>query len=46
MEESYKCENCGKVVKVSDEKVPECCDKPMKKLPLDICPRYSKIVLV
>lgn len=34
---TYRCEDCGKTVKVSDRRVPKCCDKPMKKLPLDIC---------
>jgi len=37
MEEAYKCENCGKTVKVSDDRVPECCGKQMTKFPLDIC---------
>ena len=36
-EETYECENCGKKIKVSDGKVPDCCGKFMKKLPLDIC---------
>ena len=36
-EETYECENCGKKIKVSDGKVPDCCGKSMKKLPLDIC---------
>jgi len=36
-EETYKCKNCGKTVKVADGKLPSCCDKPMEKLPLDIC---------
>lgn len=36
-EEKFECENCGKTVKVSNGKIPECCDKPMKKLPLDVC---------
>jgi len=36
-EETYECENCGKTVKVSNGKTPECCDKPMKKVPLNIC---------
>jgi len=33
----YKCRNCGKRVTVSDSSTPICCDKPMKKLSLDIC---------
>ena len=37
MEEAYKCENCGKNIKTTDEIVPHCCGKPMKKIPLDIC---------
>ncbi len=36
-EEIYKCKNCGKTVKVSDGKIPSCCDEPMEKIPLDIC---------
>ena len=36
IEETYQGENCGKTVKISDEKIPECCGKPMEKLPLDI----------
>lgn len=35
--ETYQCEDCDKTVKVSDAKVPKCCGKPMKKIPLDIC---------
>jgi DNA-directed RNA polymerase subunit RPC12/RpoP len=34
---TYKCENCGKEIEVSDETNPDCCGKPMKELPLDIC---------
>ena len=37
VEETYECKNCGKTVKVSDRKVPLCCGKPMKQLPLDVC---------
>ena len=37
VEETYECKNCGKIVKVSDGKVPSCCDKPMQKLPIEIC---------
>ena len=36
-EETYTCEECGKTIKTSDKKVPDCCGKPMKKTPLDIC---------
>lgn len=34
---NYQCKNCGKTIKQNDEKVPHCCGKPMKKIPLDIC---------
>jgi hypothetical protein len=38
MEEKYECEKCGKKTTVVDnDKVPECCGRPMKKLPLDVC---------
>jgi hypothetical protein len=36
-EETYECENCGKKIKTSDGKVPDCCGKSMKKSPLDMC---------
>ena len=37
MEETYKCKSCGKTVNVTAGKVPDCCGKPMSKMPLDIC---------
>ena len=37
MEENYKCEECGKTLKVTDGKIPECHGKPMTKLSLDVC---------
>lgn len=37
MNKKYKCEVCGKIVTVSDNKVPKCCGKPMKQLPMDLC---------
>jgi len=37
MDETYKCEECGKTITVSDGTIPVCHRKPMKKLPLDIC---------
>ena len=37
MEETYECENCGRKVKATDEKAPDCCGKTMKKIPLDVC---------
>jgi hypothetical protein len=32
----FECIECGKQVKGSENN-PECCGKPMKQLPLDIC---------
>jgi hypothetical protein len=37
MSKNYKCESCGKIVKVKEGIVPKCCGKPMKQLPLNIC---------
>ena len=37
MNKKYKCEICGKIISNSDKKVPKCCGKPMKQLPVDIC---------
>lgn len=34
---NYECEKCGKRVKTSEDKIPKCCNIPMKKIPLDIC---------
>ncbi len=36
MKIKYKCEVCGNI-SLSDKKVPKCCGKPMKQLPIDIC---------
>ena len=36
-EKKYKCEVCGKKIKATNGRIPKCCDKPMKKIPLDIC---------
>ncbi len=36
-EKNYKCEECGKRIKKLTREKPECCGKPMKQLPLDIC---------
>jgi hypothetical protein len=33
---TYKCEICGNTIK-SDKKIPKCCGKSMKQLPIDIC---------
>ena len=43
-EKTFECEECGKTIKSTDEKTPECCGKPMKKLPMDICvqPAHSE----
>jgi hypothetical protein len=37
IEKTYECEECGKRIKSSTSEKPECCGKPMKQLPLDIC---------
>jgi len=37
MKNTYKCKECGKTIDITDEKVPNCCGKPMEKVPLDIC---------
>lgn len=37
MKESYKCENCGKTIEVTDGNNPTCCGKTMKKQSLDVC---------
>lgn len=37
MGEKYQCENCGKTVEASDDEIPDCCGKPMKKISLDLC---------
>jgi hypothetical protein len=37
VEKTYECEECGKRIKKSDDVKPECCDKPMRQLPLDEC---------
>jgi hypothetical protein len=37
MEEKYKCDICGKIIKKFDRKIPRCCGKKMIKMPLDIC---------
>lgn len=43
-EVTYECENCGKRIKTSDDKIPDCCHKLMKKIDLDICtqPAHSE----
>jgi hypothetical protein len=37
VEESYKCQICGKIVKTKEDKIPKCCNKYMEKIPIDIC---------
>jgi hypothetical protein len=34
---TYECENCGKKVEKEGNEKPDCCGKPMKQLPLDVC---------
>lgn len=33
----YTCEHCGKTIETEDDEIPECCNEPMKQLPLDLC---------
>ena len=37
MDDTYKCKNCGKEIKVKEGTIPQCCGKPMTKIPLDLC---------
>lgn len=37
MKTAYRCKNCGKELIVTDGTVPECCEQPMKEIPLDTC---------
>jgi len=37
MNKRCKCNICGKTIVISDSRVPKCCGKPMKLLPIDIC---------
>ena len=38
MTTTYQCSVCKKKTSAKDEKkVPTCCGKPMKKVPVDIC---------
>ena len=37
MEEAYKCNICGKEVKLKEGENPECCGKLMIKISLDLC---------
>jgi hypothetical protein len=38
MTEEYQCQSCKRTATVEDDqKVPECCGKPMKKIPREIC---------
>ena len=36
-EKTYECKDCGKTFKTLDDKIPGCCGKPMKQIPLDVC---------
>ena len=33
----YKCEECGRTEVVTDGSVPNCCEKPMQEVTLDVC---------
>lgn len=35
--QKFECEKCGKTITVTSEVIPECCGKPMRQLPLEIC---------
>ena len=37
IKKEYKCEQCGNTIKTTADHVPECCGKPMKQIPLDVC---------
>lgn len=38
MSEEYQCQTCKRSETIEeDEKVPDCCGKPMKKIPREIC---------
>ena len=37
MIKKFKCKDCGKTVESKEENIPECCGKPMKQLPLNVC---------
>ena len=37
-EETYQCQSCKRTATVeSGENIPECCGKPMEKMPHEIC---------
>ena len=37
-EEKYKCLTCKRTATIKEnEEIPECCGKPMKKMPREIC---------
>lgn len=35
--ENYECLTCKRTATVEDGETPECCGKPMKKIPREIC---------
>jgi len=38
MAEEYQCQSCKRTATVEeDDKIPECCGQPMKKMPKEIC---------
>ena len=37
MKVAYRCEGCGKELIITDGTIPNCCDRPMKEIPLDLC---------
>lgn len=36
-EKKYECIDCKKIKKTTDNETPNCCGKPMRQLPLDVC---------
>lgn len=36
-EKLYQCDTCKKRKSIHDKKIPDCCGKPMKQIPLKIC---------
>jgi len=37
MKVAYRCKRCGNEIIITDGTIPECCGKPMKEIPLDVC---------
>jgi len=38
MTKTYECQSCKRTVSINDDKTaPDCCGRPMRQLPKDIC---------